>query len=471
MRQATILLLDFAASGDHREMLQALLTSCGQVKFHPKEPIEAPYSGEFSRENLKAVIERCDPDLMLVHAGPLKQTDALFTAVREYSNGTPLVPILEESTEPNRAIDFLQRGAADYLTLPLKEVEALPRVWRLLESSQRGESVQRKLKEKIGLRQLVGESEAFRAAVDKIPVVARCDASILISGETGTGKELYARALHYLSRRSDKPFVPVNCGAIPTDLVENELFGHESGAFTGASAARRGLLHEAEGGTLFLDEIDCLPAMAQMKLLRFLQEKEFRPLGSTRTCCADVRVIAASNVDFQEAVRTGKMRKDLYYRLNVIFLTLPALRDRRDDIPLLVKHFIEKYAVEFGKPISSISPEALQALVVHDWPGNVRELEHAIERAVVLCEGKVIRSAGLDEASPEQGSREETFREAKASFVEQFEKGYIQKLLLAHAGNITRAAAAAQKNRRAFWQLIHKHKIDAGKFKVLRNEC
>jgi DNA-binding NtrC family response regulator len=177
-------------------------------------------------------------------------------------------------------------------------------------------------------------------------------------------------------------------------------------------------------------------------------------------------VIAASNVDFQEAVRTGRMRKDFYYRLNVIFLTLPALRERRDDIPLLVRHFIEKYSAEFGKPISAITPEALQALVLHDWPGNVRELEHVIERAVVFCDGGVIRRAGFDDLQATgQSSREETFRQAKANFVEQFERNYIQKLLLAHEGNITRAAAAAQKNRRAFWQLIHKHKIDVHHFK------
>jgi DNA-binding NtrC family response regulator len=425
-----------------------------------------PHCGGFNNENLKAVISGCNPNLVLVHAGPLPQTEALFQAARESSHNLPLVAILEEATEPNRAFEFLQSGAADYLTLPLKEVDALPRLWRLLEASRHQQTVTGALKERMGLRKLVGESQAFQAAVKKIPLVARCDASILISGETGTGKELYARALHYLSPRADKPFVPVNCGAIPNDLIENELFGHESGAFTGASAARRGLLHEADGGTLFLDEIDCLPTMAQIKLLRFLQEKEFRPLGSTRMCPADVRVIAASNVDFQEAVRTGRMRKDFYYRLNVIFLTLPALRERRDDIPLLVRHFIEKYSAEFGKPISAITPEALQALVLHDWPGNVRELEHVIERAVVFCDGGVIRRAGFDDLQATgQSSREETFRQAKANFVEQFERNYIQKLLLAHEGNITRAAAAAQKNRRAFWQLIHKHKIDVHHFK------
>ena len=232
--------------------------------------------------------------------------------------------------------------------------------------------VSQQLKERIGLRNLIGNSSAFLQETKKIPLVAACDASVLISGETGTGKELCARAVHYLSPRADKPFVPVNCGAIPVELVENELFGHERGAYTGAHMAHAGLLKQAEGGTLFLDEIDWLPHLAQVKLLRFLQEKEYRPLGSTAVCTADVRIIAASNTDFRLSVATGKMRADLFYRLNVITLNLPALRERPEDIPLLVRHFLQKYAREFDKQMIEMPVEVMQALTLHHWTGNVR---------------------------------------------------------------------------------------------------
>jgi len=327
-----------------------------------------------------------------------------------------------------------------------------------------GETVTQTLKEKLGLQQLVGESPAFLAEMKKLRAVARCDVNVLISGETGTGKELCARAIHYLSPRTHKPFIPVNCGAIPAELVENELFGHERGAFTDASTSQCGLIHEAEGGTLFLDEIDCLPALAQVKLLRFLQEKEYRRLGSTKTYQADVRIITATNSGLEETVRTGKLRRDLYYRLNVLLLTLPPLRERREDIPRLARHFLAKYAAEFNKQVTDFSADAIPALVVYEWPGNVRELEHIVEQAVVLSEQEVIHKADIVlprvETPPHQGS----FREAKAKVIAQFERTYIQELLLAYQGNITKAAQAAQKNRRAFWQLMHKHHIDAHDF-------
>ncbi len=287
---------------------------------------------------------------------------------------------------------------------------------------------------------------------------------MLITGATGTGKELCARAIHYLSPRAGQPFVPVNCGAIPVELVENELFGHERGAYTGAAHAQHGLIHEARGGTLFLDEIDCLPLMAQTKLLRFLQDHEYRPLGSARVRRADVRVIAASNVDLEEAVREGRVRRDLYYRLNIIQLVLPPLRERREDIPLLARHFLAEYAAEFDRPAADISPDAMQALVSYDWPGNVRELEHTIERAVMLCGAEVL--GGGDIVLPGRGgAADESFRQAKARVVADFEKSYVEHLLVSHEGNISGAARAAHKNRRAFWQLIRKHRIDVRRFK------
>ena len=325
--------------------------------------------------------------------------------------------------------------------------------------------VSQKLKERIGLRHLIGNSSVFLQEIKKIPLMATCDASVLISGETGTGKELFARAVHYLSSRAHKPFVPVNCGAIPVELVENELFGHERGAYTGAHVSRVGLLRLAEGGTLFLDEIDWLPHLAQVKLLRFLQEKEYRPLGSTTVYSADVRIIAASNTDFSLSVATGKLRADLFYRLNVLTLNLPALRERAEDIPILVRHFVHKYEREFNKQPIETPLDVMQALILHHWPGNVRELEHVIKRALILRENGALCVSDLELPGGGVSNGPKSFREAKALVLRQFERTYIQALLLAHRGNITRAARAARKNRRAFWELIRKHAIDVRSFR------
>jgi len=312
---------------------------------------------------------------------------------------------------------------------------------------------------------LVGQSPCFIKEIDKIPIIAKCESSVLVHGETGTGKEVCVRVIHHITPRSSKSYVAVNCGAIPPELAENELFGHKHGAFTGASLGKPGLIHEAEGGTLFLDEVDNLPQMVQVKLLRFLQEKTYRPLGSTKELKADVRVLAAMNVDPMESVNHGRLRKDLYYRLNVISINLPPLRARREDIPLLAKHFLKKHSHAHAK-LLSLSPAALQKLITYDWPGNVRELEHVIERAVIFAEGERIVDFPQLESSPDNGI--EPLKEAKRKVVERFEKQYIQNLLTVYGGNISRAAAAAQKHRRAFLQLIKKHRIEVEKFKKLK---
>jgi len=315
------------------------------------------------------------------------------------------------------------------------------------------------------LQQVVGERLPFLDEIKKIPTVAKCDANVLIGGETGTGKELCARAIHYLSPRASKPFIPFNCGAIPTDLMENELFGHVQGAFTGASTVQPGLIGAADSGTLFLDDIDCLPAASQAKFLRFLQEKEYRQLGSAKTVKADVRVIAATNSDLEAAVDEGKLRQDLYYRLNVIPITLPALRNRREDIPFLAGHFLNKFVSEFDKQLTGFAPEAMQNLMIYDWPGNVRELEHVVERAVLFSESTIIQESDIILPKPKSSACKASFKEAKAISVNQFEKNYLKSILLAYKGNITKSAEAAQKNRRAFWQLIRKHQIDVQAFK------
>ncbi len=466
IKKPKILLLDFipgcGLGGKLREILESSFSLGVQLQLESVE-VRRP---AFSDSDLSRIISRFNPDVIFLVLSPRLQEE--FSGLSQFMkielSKTPIV-VVAEVGKPDEIFALLKLGVADFITPPLKTINVLPRIWRLLEQTRRGDVLTQSLKEKIGLNQLIGESPVFLAEIKKIPAVAKSDTSVLISGETGTGKELCARAIHYLSLRAHQPFLPVNCGAIPAELVENELFGHEPGAFTGASTSQPGLIYEADGGTLFLDEIDCLPLSSQVKLLRFLQEKEYRRLGSTKLLQANVRVIAATNVEVEEAVRGGKLRLDLYYRLNVIPLMLPPLRERREDIPLLARHFLAKYASQFNKPAMDFSSDAMQELIVYEWRGNVRELEHVIERAIVLSEQAIIRNTGI--VLPRRGStvRQESFQAAKARIITQFERSYIQGLLSTYRGNISRSAQAAQKNRRAFWQLLRKHQIDVQRFK------
>jgi len=417
---------------------------------------------------LSDVSASLDPSTALIvivfSPGMLQEARMLLELINSGNSNVPVI-VVSEASEPTEILELLKAGAADFLTTPLQASDVLARAWRLMNQPPRHVLPQANSDKPFAAKLLIGESACFQAHVTRIPLIARCDANVFIGGETGTGKELYARAIHYSSARANQPFMPVNCGAIPVDLVENELFGHERGAFTNAFAIQTGLIEEASGGTLFLDEIDCLPTLAQVKLLRFLQEREYRPLGSSKLRRANVRIIAASNIDPQEAVGNGRMRQDLFYRLNIISLVLPPLRERREDIPLLVRHFLDKYAAEFDKPTANLSPEALALAMGHAWPGNVRELEHVIERALALCEGPIITGADLGLSTSHVTRPLESLQEAKTREIAQFEKNYIQGLLRACSGNITKAALVAQKNRRAFWQLIQKHQIDVSRFK------
>ncbi|MCI0486802.1 MAG: sigma-54 dependent transcriptional regulator [Blastocatellia bacterium] len=461
MKQEKILLLDFDVAGRMGGVLEEILGQSFCLSVRSEREMTNSCDLAFD-----SALADFDPAVVFfaLPRGLQQGAGRLLQAIKSRRPQTPLIAAIEEG-EPKATFELLESGAADFITPPLKAGDVLPRVWRLLRQADREPPLTQTLKERLGLKQLIGESRKFLTEIKKIPLVARCNAGVLITGETGTGKELCARAIHYLSPRSHKPFIPINCGAIPLDLVENELFGHQRGAFTGAVTSQPGLVAEADGGTLFLDEVTCLPSSAQVKLLRFLQEKEYRPLGSTKTLRADIRMIAATNADCEKALLSGALRRDLYYRLNIIQLALPPLSERREDIPLLANHFLVKYAAEFDKPVTGFSPDAMQAFLLYDWPGNVRELEHTIQRALVLSEGSLIE--GRDIFLPESGTaaRQESFQEMKSRVVGKFEKSYIQGLLLAHKGNITQAAQAAQKNRRAFWQLIRKHHIDAQRFK------
>jgi two-component system, NtrC family, response regulator GlrR len=301
-----------------------------------------------------------------------------------------------------------------------------------------------------------------------LPPIVACNAPVLIRGESGTGKEVFARAIHYLSNRAGQPFVPVNCGAIPESLMESELFGHRRGAFTGAVKDRIGLIVEADGGTLFLDEVDALPLPSQVKLLRFLQDGELRQLGASKPSFANIRVVAAGNADFERIIHERKFREDLYYRINVLRITLPPLREREGDLPLLARHLLEKQASLLARPPKPLAAGALARLSSYLWPGNVRELENILIRALVFSESAEIQAEDLSLPMPLEKSNNDSFRTEKARVVRAFEHDYLQKMLERHQGNITHAAHAAAKNRRAFWELLRKHglSMDRKRFSV-----
>jgi two-component system response regulator GlrR len=376
MENEKILLLDFHAEGQLGAALRDILSSClaeGITLVSEDAGFDTTDSpGE--QPAYLGLIAAHEPVVtyLLLSERQLGRLGALTEALKPRWPGMPVI-VIAEGVEPTRIYELLQDGVTDFIAPPLRAVEILPRFWRLLEHARRKRTTFHALKEELGLGQLIGESPSFLAEVRKIPLIARCDASVLITGETGTGKELCARAIHYLSPRSDRPFVPINCGAIPVELMENELFGHERGAFTGAARAQSGVIQSADGGMLFLDEVDSLSLPAQVKLLRFLQEKEYRPLGSARTQRADVRVVAATNGDCEQLAAAGKLRPDLYHRLNVIPLRLPPLRERRGDIALLARHFLEQHAADAHRPAPELDDEAMLVLTLYDWPGHVRE--------------------------------------------------------------------------------------------------
>jgi transcriptional regulator with GAF, ATPase, and Fis domain len=311
---------------------------------------------------------------------------------------------------------------------------------------------------------LIGRSPAFLAALETIGKFASCDATVLIQGETGTGKELAARAIHYASSRRDRPFIPINCGALPDSLVESELFGHVRGAFTDAREARVGLVEQARGGTLFLDEIETITPHAQVTLLRFLQDREFRPLGGSRIARADVRILAATNVDLRSLVHKGAYRLDLFFRLNVLSLRLPALRNRPGDATLLAQYLVDRLNQQWGEPGKVLHPDSIALLESYSWPGNVRELENLIQREFILAKERMIRISSVDqndsEADPQGAAGpapDLTFKAAKANAVARFEKGYLVALLARTSGNLSLASRLSGKDRSDISRLVRKH--------------
>jgi DNA-binding NtrC family response regulator len=314
---------------------------------------------------------------------------------------------------------------------------------------------------------ILGQSAAIQHLRQKVARLSLYNVCVVICGETGTGKELAARAIHYLGPRSAKPFVPVNCGAVPDSLFENELFGHARGAFTDARAVQTGLVSEAGGGTLFLDEIGAVSLGGQVKLLRLLQDKEYKRLGDSRLHKADIRIIAATNKPLQSLVQNGRFREDLFYRLNVVSLAIPALRERAEDIPLLTAHFVKEYSSRYGKPVRLVTEEAMQAMLSYPWPGNVRELQNKIQRMIVMSDAAVL---GIDDVEmPKRGIGAgrfelEEFNAAKKKVIDSFERAYLTKLLAGSRGNVVDAARRAGKSRTALWNILKKHRLSPKQF-------
>jgi len=385
----------------------------------------------------------------------------LLATLREGHPQRPILPVLPAGALDGM-LEELDRWTPDFLVTPLQAAEVCLRVHRLLGCRAQERTPCRPAPpDTLGQAQLVGEDPALVTVRRLLPLMARREAPVLLTGETGTGKELCARAIHYLSHRARRPFLPVNCGAIPVELFESELFGHHKGAFTGAGSAQPGFVAEAEGGTLFLDEVESLGLCAQTKLLRFVEDQRYHALGSARTKQADVRIIAATNVELFRMVQDRTFREDLYYRLAVLSLALPPLRERRGDIPLLAAHLWARYAGQHGQPGRRLSAETIAALCAYDWPGNVRELENVLQQVLVLTDAPIIEPTHLPiPQAPRPGTpREASLKQHKAQVVADFEKDYLTQLLREHQGNVTRAARTAHIGRRTLGRLIRKYEL------------
>jgi Nif-specific regulatory protein len=398
-------------------------------------------------------------------AEPVDSMTALAVTVPVYAG---------RSTNGVLVIEWPTAGNAEYASKALQSIATMIAQAIRVERAVVGErerlqeanlQLMQELKEKYDFTHLVGNSGAMRQVYEQVAQVARSNATVLLRGESGTGKEMIASAIHYNSLRSKRPFVRINCAALPDTLIESELFGHEKGAFTGADRFKKGRFEMAEGGTLFLDEIGDLPPQTQIKLLRVLQEREFERLGGTETIRANIRLITATNKNLEEAIAKGEFREDLYYRLNVFTIFLPPLRERKSDILLLAEHFLEKYEKEHGKHIKRISTPAIDMLMSYHFPGNVRELENAIERAVLVCDSSVIHGYHLPPTlQTAEVSGTET-RLTLTSAVAAFERDLIIDTLKSTSGNIAAAARQLESTERILGYKIKKYGIDTMRFR------
>ncbi|WP_025321836.1 sigma 54-interacting transcriptional regulator [Deferrisoma camini] len=410
-----------------------------------------------SGEQALAVLATAQPDLVITDLR-MEGMDGmgLYEAIRERRPSLPVIILTAHGSIPE-AVEATRRGVFGFMTKPFDGKELLAEVRRALALAP-GEGTTRDLRWRAGI---VTRSPAMEEVLRRAHLAAQGDAAVLIWGESGTGKELLARAIHRASPRSKGPFVAINCGAIPEPLLESELFGHIRGAFTGATEERPGLFRSAQGGTLLLDEIGDMPLSLQVKLLRVLQDREIRPVGASRTVPVDVRVIAATHRNLEEAVREGRFREDLYYRIHVVRLEIPPLSERREDIPLLAEHFLARLAERSGRRVGGFAPDAMELLLQAPWPGNVRQLANVVEHAFTLTPGSLIPADLVREALREPGEAVPTLAEARR----RFELEYLVRVLQMTGGNVTRAARIAGRNRTEFYRLLRRYHLDPSLFK------
>jgi DNA-binding NtrC family response regulator len=399
----------------------------------------------------------------------------LMESIRKKDEQIPIIILTAYGTIES-AVEAMQKGAFSYITKPFKKEEiilTIDNAFNFQRLKNENLLLRHELEDKLKFPYLIGSSPLMEKVFQRIMQVARTSATILITGESGTGKELAAKTIHYHSQRKDRNIVAVNCSAIPETLIESELFGHLKGSFTGAIRDKKGLVEEADRGTLFLDEIGDLNLVMQTKLLRLLQEGEYKPVGSSKTFTADIRFIAATNQDLMEKVYKKEFREDLFYRLNVIQIVLPPLRDRKEDIPLLAQHFLEKYNKMNQKEMKGFAPESLEILTTRDWPGNIRELENVIERGVILSRSDNLQIADLfPEDQPisfpfriQENIFLSPFKEAKEQIINNFHIEYIRRVLAKHGGNVSLAAKECGLKRPYLHRLMRENDIKSKNYR------
>lgn len=384
---------------------------------------------------------------------------ALFHEMENRHRGIPLIILTAHGTIPE-AVAATRQGVFGYLTKPYDAnllIEQIERAIKL-NGANRAETIQ----PDSWRAKIISRSAAMEELLNRAHRIAMSDASVLIQGESGTGKELLAAAIHAASKRAKRPFVAINCGAVPENLLESELFGHKKGAFTGAVSDNEGLFVSADSGSLFLDEIGDMPVPLQVKLLRVLQEREIRPVGSTKSVAVDVRIISASHRDLTQAITEQKFREDLYYRLNVVTLRLPPLRERREDIPLLVAHLLKELSPRYDNQVKAFSSEAIEMMIAAPWPGNIRQLQNVVEQSIALSATEIVAPKVVEQAMQLDAQQIDSFEEARR----RFEYDYLTALLKLTDGNVTSAARLAKRNRTDFYKLLQRHDLDAAAFKV-----
>ena len=382
---------------------------------------------------------------------------ALFEAIREKNKAVPVIIITAHGSIPE-AVEATRQGVFSFLTKPIDGKELIRETEKALQLSSGAKDLEDVDEWRCDI---VGSSAAMEELLSRAKLVAKTEATVLIRGESGTGKELLAIAIHKASSRCDGPFIPVNCTAIPESLLESELFGHAKGSFTGASRSYAGLFQSADGGTLFLDEIGDMPLHLQVKILRVLQERQIRPVGSATPVSVDVRIISATHRNLEEALEAREFREDLFYRLNVVSLVLPPLHERKEDIPVLAEYFVETLSGSGGRPAKKFTPEAMQTLVDAAWPGNVRQLFNVVEHAVALSTSSLIAEDLLHDAIKQHQKKILPLAEARR----QFEQQYLLQLLQTTRGNVTQAARIAHRNRTDFYKILNRHHIVPSLFK------